>query len=186
VVAITAGIQATVLRSSGRLEGGDPVPIDVMFANLGTRAAGLVHLKMSEDAGFLVGCALAAIALCWLVALAFGRAWSAVVCMAASLLVFAALMAAMRGAPGALMAGGDRYFSLPVILWLWAAALGLRAYPRTAGAAVAVAVWLGAPTFHVAPLADLQWTRASACLATPGPCRIPINPEGWTIDVPGR
>jgi hypothetical protein len=186
VAGLTAAVQGLVLFTSGRLSIGDARPADVLLAQAGQRFARLVHLTVGDETGFFLATALAGLALFALAALLTDRQWPAATCAAAAMLVFVGVLAGLRSVPGSLALGGERYYSLPAGLLLWGAVLACRGYPRTAAALLAGMLWLSAPDLLVPPLTDLGWRRASACLDGPGPCSIPLNPLGWSLEMPAR
>lgn len=84
----------------------------------------------------------------------------------------------------------ERYRFLPVVLLFWAAILAWPA-SRVPGVVLLAVVALNVRAFALPALADVDWARHSACLEEPGPCVIPLNPVGWSVDMraadaPGR
>ncbi|MBL9189266.1 MAG: hypothetical protein JNK23_17420 [Opitutaceae bacterium] len=87
---------------------------------------------------------------------------------------------------------GDRYFWIARVCLAWLAVL------PAAGAATlrARAAWLALPAiavlaalagdFRFRPWTDLRWPEQAALLRRGAPVRIPIQPEPWTYDFPGR
>lgn len=181
-----AAIQGVVLVTSGRLSIGAAAPVDVVMARLGVRMAPLVGLAPSEDAGFLLTSVLLGIVVLFLVLLVLERAWPAATALAAGMALFATVLLGARGVDGGLALGGERYFSLPIALVLWAGLLAWRPYRWLPLLLVAAVLWASAPGFCVPALRDLDWETTSVCLDGPGPCHVPINPEGWAIDLPAR
>ncbi len=186
VAVVTAAIQGMVLLTSGRLSVGEAAPVDLVMARLGARLAVLAGFAPSEDAGFLITSILLGIVVLFLVLLVLERAWPAATALAAGMVLFATVLLGARGVDGGLAVGGERYFSLPIALVLWSGLLAWRPYRWLPLLVVAVVLWLSAPAFCVPALRDLRWPTASACLHGRAACHVPINPEGWAIDLPAR
>jgi hypothetical protein len=101
-------------------------------------------------------------------------------CIAGAAAVLGASAYAFRGSPAGLLSS-PRYFYLPSVLLLWAV---LR-LPRRVGfaiAAVSFAAFL-LSRYPPQPLVDYRWDEASRCIGKARPCRVPINPPGWFLDV---
>lgn len=186
VAVVTAAIQGAVLLTSGRLSIGEAAPVDVVMARLGARLAMLLGIAPSEDAGFLITAILLGLVVLFLVLLVLERAWPAATALAAGMALFATVLLGARGVDGGLAIGGERYFSLPIALVLWSALLAWRPYRWLPLPVVAAVLLIAAPGFCVPALRDLNWRAASSCLGGRGPCHVPINPEGWAIDLPAR
>lgn len=87
---------------------------------------------------------------------------------------------------------GDRYFFLARACLGWLALLAA-AGAASRGARIA---WLALPAlavvaaltanFRFRPWSDLRWPEQAAILRRGEPARIPIQPEPWTYDFPGR
>jgi hypothetical protein len=183
---VTAATQGMVLLTSGRLSIGEAAPVDVVMARLGARLAALAGFAPSEDAGFLITSILLGIVVLFLVLLVLERVWPAAIALAAGMVLFATVLLGARGVDGGLAVGGERYFSLPIALVLWSGLLAWRPYRWLPLLVVAVVLWLSAPAFCVPALRDLRWPTAAACLDGQKACHVPINPEGWAIDLPAR
>jgi hypothetical protein len=84
----------------------------------------------------------------------------------------------------------DRYFFLPRLLLVWLVILELDAVPRLAawGARLALAAYvlLPVPRFILPAAPDYRWREQCAPIRAGTPARIPILPEGWILDYPGR
>jgi hypothetical protein len=84
----------------------------------------------------------------------------------------------------------DRYFFLPRLLLVWLVILELDAVPRLTawGARLALAafVLLPAPRFILPAAPDFRWREHCAPIRAGTPARIPILPEDWILDYPGR
>ncbi len=84
----------------------------------------------------------------------------------------------------------DRYFFLPRLLLAWLVILELDAVPRLAawGARLALAAYLllPVPRFILPAARDYRWQEACAPIRAGTPARIPILPEDWILDYPGR
>jgi hypothetical protein len=186
IVLACAAVQATILSSSGRLEAGEGIPADVLLAQLAQRLAAHVSLSLSEDAGFLLAIAIGGGVLLGLAVMVVERVWPAVVCVSAGLLVYAASFAGVQSISTGFVAGGERYHSLPLGLLLWGVLLARRTHPRLASVVLGGALLLASSSLLVPPAPDLRWAEASACLERDDACRVPLNPAGWSLDMPPK
>lgn len=186
-VVLAAAVQGMVLIRSARMAAGQPAPPDVFVGVLGARVARYLHLGIvSEEVAFLIAIVLMGAALLFVGWLALAGQWRAAMCGLAAVVLFVSYVVALRSETHRIAFGDDRYFSLPLALFAWACVLARDSLKLIAGAVAAGLVCLSAPGFSVAPLPDLQWRTRSACLALHEECHIPINPEGWSIDLPPR
>lgn len=87
---------------------------------------------------------------------------------------------AFRGSAGALLAS-PRYFYIPSVTLLWAlAATGTQA--ARAALALSFAASISMVT-RKERLIDYDWPNSSACIGVRTPCRVPLNPPGWVLEV---
>jgi hypothetical protein len=84
----------------------------------------------------------------------------------------------------------DRYFFLPRLLLVWLVILELDAVPRLAAWAarlgLAAYLLLPVPRFILPAAPDYRWREHCAPIRAGTPARIPILPEDWILDYPGR
>jgi hypothetical protein len=109
------------------------------------------------------------------------RSFISVVMLAGGFVVVCSALYAFRANPDA-MVGGQRYFYIPSLTLLWALVL----QPWRPGQ-LAVGIGLAAfiPfAYDSRPFIDYRWRESSRCIGTAHPCRVPINPPGWFIEIP--
>ena len=84
----------------------------------------------------------------------------------------------------------DRYFFLPRLLLVWLVILEFDVVPRLVawGARLALAAYvlLPVPGFILPAAPDYRWREVCAPIRAGTPAKIPILPEGWILDYPGR
>jgi len=84
---------------------------------------------------------------------------------------------------------GDRYYFIPRVLvgWLliWLAVGGSR-WSRLVRIVAVLAVCANLPGNRLPPATDYHWAQNCAPLRRGQPARIPILPDGWIIQYPGR
>lgn len=187
MVMLAGGAQALVLWGSGRMLTGHPAPPDVFVATLGARVARTLRFGIvSEESAFLVALILMAAVLLLLGLFVVGQEWRSAVCLLSAVVLFTSYVLALRAETYRLAFGDERYFSLPLGLLLWACVLARGPIRPLSATVAATIVCLAAPGFPVEALRDYRWRDQSACLATREACHVPINPEGWSIDLPAR
>lgn len=88
------------------------------------------------------------------------------------------------------LAFSDRYFFLPRVLLAWLIVLEIDAdSPWAAWTARVVAVFMSVvhlQTYQLPAPPDYHWTAQCDPLRRGAPAKIPILPEGWILDYPGR
>jgi hypothetical protein len=163
-----------------------------VFAQLTQRVVALyfggapLALAFSQDALISIG---AAIVLLWL-AITRRPPVDRAVWWAVSFGLVALLAASLyRGVPDAYVEYGDRYYFIPRVLlgWLliWLAAGDTRwRYPARLVAMLAVCANL--PDYRFPPATDYHWKQNCTPLRLGQPANIPILPEGWILQYPGR
>jgi hypothetical protein len=84
----------------------------------------------------------------------------------------------------------DRYFFLPRLLVVWLIILEFETVPRllawVARLALAAYVLLPLPHFVLPAAPDYRWRDHCGAIRAGLPAKIPILPEGWILDYPGR
>jgi hypothetical protein len=109
------------------------------------------------------------------------RSFISAAVLAGGFVVVCSALYAFRANPQS-MVGGQRYLYIPCLTLLWALVL----QPWRPGK---LAVGIGFAAFvsfvyHSPPLVDYRWRESSRCIGTAHPCRVPINPPGWFIEIP--
>ncbi|MGE3841854.1 MAG: hypothetical protein AB7I50_09730 [Vicinamibacterales bacterium] len=186
-VALAASVQGLLLARSGRMAIGQPAPPDLFLAALGARMARYLHPgSVSEEQAFLIAVVIMCAVVLFVGVLVASSQWMSAVCGVAAILLFASYLLALRQETDRIAFGDDRYFSLPLALLLWSCVLARDSLRLTSGTLAAGLICVSAPAFHVMPSPDRQWRERAACLEQPVECHVPINPEGWSIDLPAR
>jgi hypothetical protein len=94
-----------------------------------------------------------------------------------------------RGPPYADIGMGDRYYFIPRVLvgWLliWLAVGGTRG-SRLVRIVAVLAVCANLPGYRLPPAPDYHWAQNCAPLRRGQPAKIPILPDGWILQYPGR
>ncbi len=184
---LMTAVQAATLVASGRLQvPGTPGDLIALAAHamtgslIGRWAGDLVLARMAPMAALAAGLALVATTAMLAVR---RRHWPAAVCAGCALVVWTATIVSMRAHPGLILA--DRYHVVPVVLLTWAVVLLQRSW-WTAAVATLLVPLAHVGAWRVEPRPDRHWDTAIACLDREGPCVIPINPDGWAIDMQER
>jgi hypothetical protein len=85
---------------------------------------------------------------------------------------------------------GDRYFFIPRVLLGWLLiwlAIGARKWPgRGALAVIVVAVGIHLTGYRLPAATDYHWAQHCSAIRRGEPANIPILPDGWTLEYPGR
>jgi hypothetical protein len=145
-------------------------------------------LALALSSGVLIGIGIA-VTLLWLVTTRRPPVDRAVWCAVSFALV--AMLAAnlYRGSPYADIGMGDRYYFIPRVLvgWLliWLAVGGTRG-SRLARVVAVLAVCVNLPGYRLPPATDYHWAQNCAPLRRGQPAKIPILPDGWILQYPGR
>jgi hypothetical protein len=145
-------------------------------------------LALALSSGVLIGIGIA-VTLLWLVNTRRPPVDRAVWCAVSFALV--AMLAAnlYRGPPYADIGMGDRYYFIPRVLvgWLliWLAVGGTRG-SRLVRIVAVLAVCANLPGYRLPPAPDYHWAQNCAPLRRGQPAKIPILPDGWILQYPGR
>ncbi|HTZ21199.1 MAG TPA: hypothetical protein VMC06_09980, partial [Opitutaceae bacterium] len=94
-----------------------------------------------------------------------------------------------RGSPSGIIGMGDRYYFIPRVLvgWLliWLA-VGDSRRSRVVRFVAVLAICINLPGYRLPPATDYHWAQNCAPLRDGQPARIPILPDGWILQYPGR
>lgn len=105
------------------------------------------------------------------------------------LLVLITTLYSFKANPGILMFLNDRYFFIPYIAIFWSLALIIKEN-KLVSTVLMASIFLSFLPFLSSekdlPLKNLSWDTASSCVDKSTPCVIPINPEGWKIDMSSK
>ena len=117
------------------------------------------------------------------------RAYTTLTILAAGLLILGSTLLKYSLALHLLYDAGPRYYYIPTICFVWAL-LSLLPRSRILPSFLLLTMSFSTLTindmYRETPLVNYHWRKWTRCIRREPHCRIPINPEGWYVEVEGK